>query len=173
MLRPLTLAMVTTTLLTTLVAPSQGKVYRWVDGDGTTHFSDTPIPEAQELEVEITPPVGEGPMVQPRTPLNKKTTLEAVTYELQITSPSDEGTVRNNNGDLKIITNITPDRPSKARYRLFLDGVPQGQLQEAPVFFLTNIDRGAHTLKVQLVDQTGKEIASSEMITVYMHRKTA
>jgi hypothetical protein len=38
------------------------------------------------------------------------------------------------------------------------------------MFVLRNIDRGEHIIKMQLLNDKGKIIASSKPITFYMHR---
>ena len=38
------------------------------------------------------------------------------------------------------------------------------------MFALRNIDRGEHQIKLELLNEKGKVIASSEAVTFYMHR---
>ncbi|MDO6685458.1 MULTISPECIES: DUF4124 domain-containing protein [unclassified Agarivorans] len=146
-------------------------IYQWVDENGITHFSDRPQVGATELQVDVAPPATDGPLATPRTPLKKK--QKPVKYQVQITSPSHEQTIRDNEGKISITATTTPLPLNSMGYKLVLDGVPQGQITKMGSFNLTNIDRGAHTIHVQLVDDSGKEIASSKPITVFLHRANA
>ncbi|WP_220719413.1 DUF4124 domain-containing protein [Agarivorans litoreus] len=147
------------------------KIYQWVDENGVTHFSDRPQVGATELKVDVAPPATDGPIVTPRTPIKKK--QKPIQYQVNITSPSHEQTIRDNEGKISISASSTPLPLNSMGYKLVLDGVPQGQITKMGSFQLTNIDRGAHTIQVQLVDDSGKEIASSKPITVFLHRANA
>lgn len=146
-------------------------IYQWVDENGITHFSDRPRQGATPLKVEVTPPATKGPLVTPRQPLKKQ--QKAIKYKVNITKPSHEETVRDNQGRIEISASTQPSPLNNMGYKLILDGIPQGQITKFANFQLTNIDRGAHTIKVQLVDESGKEIASSKSITVFLHRANA
>lgn len=52
MLKPLLLSAITAVAL--LASHAHSKVYTWVDSDGTTHFSDLPIADAEEVDVQVT-----------------------------------------------------------------------------------------------------------------------
>ncbi len=146
-------------------------IYRWIDENGITHFSDHPKQGATPLKVEVTPPATTGPLVTPRQPIKKQ--QKAIKYQVNITNPSHEETVRDNQGQLNITATTQPSPQNNMGFKLILDGIPQGQITKFANFQLTNIDRGAHTIKVQLVDESGKEIASSKSITVFLHRANA
>jgi hypothetical protein len=146
-------------------------IYQWVDENGITHFSDRPQQGATPLKVEVTPPATTGPLVTPRQPLKKQ--QKAIKYQVNITSPNHEQTIRDNQGKLDISATTQPAPLNNMGFKLILDGIPQGQITPIAHFQLTNIDRGAHTIKVQLVDESGKEIASSKSITVFLHRANA
>lgn len=146
-------------------------IYQWVDENGITHFSDRPQQGATPLKLEVTPPATTGPLVSPRQALKKQ--QKAIKYQVNITKPSHEQTIRDNQGRLNISASTQPAPLNNMGFKLILDGIPQGQISQMANFQLTNIDRGAHTIKVQLVDESGKEIASSKSITVFLHRANA
>ena len=50
-----------------------------------------------------------------------------------------------------------------------IDGKAYGGSQTDLTWLLTNIDRGSHQIQIQLL-KNGKILASSESITVYLHR---
>jgi hypothetical protein len=51
-----------------------------------------------------------------------------------------------------------------------LDGAPIGSVQEAPAFELEDVPRGVHRLRVILLDDQGRELASSEDVEFTLWR---
>ncbi|WP_432468554.1 DUF4124 domain-containing protein [Agarivorans sp. Z349TD_8] len=149
-------------------AQANNTVYQWVDAQGVTHFSDQPQAGATQLEVNPVPPATQGPLVSPRAAVKKAE--KTIKYQLNISQPLNEQTIRDNQGKITIKAATSPAPNNSMSYKLVLDQLPQGQLSKQAHFQLTNIDRGAHTIQVQLVDSSGKLIASSETITIFLHR---
>jgi hypothetical protein len=54
--------------------------------------------------------------------------------------------------------------------QLLLDGKPHNKPQTHSMFSLKDINRGEHRIKMLLLDEEGKIIASSTSVTFYMHR---
>ncbi len=161
-------------LITLLLLPTLAfaTVYKWIDKDGKVHYSDTPVENSQAVEfksstennIKLPPPV-----VLPNSP--KLPTQDGlVIYQLQITNPFEEETLRNNNGNITIIANISPDLGKDHQLILLMDGKLIGAPQRSAIFKLENVDRGEHTFKVQVIAQNGKQIASTPPRTVFLHR---
>ncbi|KKD59921.1 hypothetical protein RN22_13670 [Grimontia sp. AD028] len=160
------------------VSASAGEYYRWVDENGTLHFSDSPPSVSLDLEVElgtiplpaqrpsnvVSPAAPEAPPI-PDTP--EAPTLAS---SISLLSPGDEATIRSNEGSITL--NISTDLPlgKNQSVRAVIDGKKQPASKGASLT-VTNVDRGTHTIKVQLL-QDGKVIAASHSITVYLHRAT-
>ena len=180
MKRPVTsLALVT--LFGSLSAPvlAESTLYSWEDENGVVHFTDQPQPDAQPLIIKApkiqTPPPTTEPAAQGDQPIATQQPTatsdeqEAVQPEVTLVSPSHEATLRDNSGNITVVAS-SPLKLNKGHsVQLRIDdqifGRPQTQLR----WQLTNIDRGSHTLQVDLL-KYGKVIASSEKITVYLHR---
>jgi hypothetical protein len=160
------------TLFASFITPlAHGEIYTWIDDNGVTHFSDTPEPGAYQIEVDVTPAVTRGPLATPRsTRQSTKNAPTSISYQLSITSPADQSTIRSNSGGVTITSSVTPKRPQTTLLRLILDDVPQGVLQRESIFKLTNVDRGSHRIQVQLVDASGKVLSTSESITIFVLR---
>lgn len=150
-------------------------VYYWTDANGVTHFSDTPVAgkQTQSKQVEIAnPPVNNpNPIVDKNTPEPKET---APNYSLSISSPLPGETIRDNEGKISVQTQITPELAvESAKLMLYIDA--QSYPCDAKTLHCqaTNIDRGAHQLRTELLSKDGKILASSESITVYLFRVAA
>lgn len=167
-------------LLFLSLSHAQTKVYYWVDKDGKTHFSDTAAPGAKQITVEnknlvSTNPVNEVETTKPThsevddLSLDKEKVIE---YQAQIVSPQDNMAIRSNNGTLEVYVKTIPEKESSQRLQLFLDDQPLGSPQISPTIRTFNVDRGTHQIQVQLVDETGKTLAKTQIITVHLQRTT-
>ena len=148
---------------------AQATVYKWVDKDGKVHYSDEPHPNAEIVELkEKTLNQITLPPVNPDT--NDSQAIEQTKYQVVITSPEEEETVRDNNGDFQVTATVTPEIKSQYLMALKLDGKAIGQPQIGGTFQLNNIDRGEHTIVVDAMTQNGKVFASSTPRKIFLHQ---
>ena len=87
-----------------------------------------------------------------------------------VVSPENDAAVRSNAGNLTVRVRIVPELREGHRLRLLLDGVPQGAARRAPVFELTNIDRGTHNLVLHIVDEADAVVFSGAPSTFHLLR---
>lgn len=157
-------------LLTTVC---HAEIYKWVDPDGVTHFSDREHDGADRVNLQ--PLQTYGVAKEDQNSFNPKKTKEpqqAVNYQLSISSPANEATIRNNQGEIQVSLRLTPELEPEQKIRLLLDGKPVAEAKALNLQIL-NVDRGAHKLQAELVEQSGKVLASTEIVTVYVHRPIA
>lgn len=145
----------------------QAKVYVWRDENGVLVFSDSPRPGAEEVEVKeensVLPSIDTSILdIKPKIIEDK--------YQVVITQPEDNATIRDNSGSVYVAGGIKPIFKRGFRVQLYLDGKPYQDPQNHSMFALRNIDRGEHQIKIELINEKGKVIASSEAVTFYMHR---
>lgn len=163
-------------LLTLLVAAialpaysSTAKIYVWRNAKGVLVFSDTPKAGAEEVKTKP------GNIIQSSTDvetevldINPQQIVE--TYEVIINTPQNNATVRDNTGSVYIRGGISPKFKLSFKIQLYLDGKPHLSPQNHGMYSLRDIDRGEHKIKMDLLDEKGKVIASSKLVTFYMHR---
>ncbi|NMH67168.1 DUF4124 domain-containing protein [Shewanella salipaludis] len=151
---------------------AQATVYKWVDKDGKVHYSDEPKANAQVLELkENTQNAIALPSPAPDAGRRSATAMpDEIHYQLNIASPAEEATIRNNNGDFELRVEVTPELAGQHLLALFMDGKLQGEPQRQSLFSLKNIDRGAHSLQVRVVTQNGKVLASSSPRKIFLHQ---
>ncbi|MGF1686941.1 DUF4124 domain-containing protein [Photobacterium japonica] len=151
-------------------------IYTWKDENGVTHFTDQPNPEAKVLDIK--PPKRQSsPDPQSDTAANDPTAPasgdedEANLPKAGITllSPTHQQTLRDNSGNIQVAASSTRQLKKGHTARLLLDSKVEGRAQTQLQWQLNNINRGSHTLQVQLL-KYGKVIASSDKVTVYLHR---
>jgi len=154
------------TLLISNVFATSTKIYVWRNDEGVLVFSDSPKPGAEE--VEIKEPNNMSSIDTSVLDLTPKVIKED--YEVEINQPAMNATIRDNTGSVYIAGRIKPIFKRGLKIQLYLDDKPYEEPQAHSMFVLRNIDRGEHIIKMKLLNEKGKVIASSKPITFYMHR---
>jgi hypothetical protein len=164
-------------------APAAAQIYRTVDADGNVVFTDVPPRPGETAEkVELsggstfTPPPDPEP-TESRLRWSSTDTDEQVTadtmatvYEtVEVVSPGNDETVRENSGNITIAVRVVPELRPGHRVQLELDGQPL-QTSQTPTFQLQHVDRGTHQVQVHVLDQAGAVIRSSDPSTFHLLR---
>ncbi|OEF29499.1 hypothetical protein A1QC_04070 [Vibrio rumoiensis 1S-45] len=173
------------------------EIYKWTDSKGILHFSDTPPPEQVKNEERLKLPDIKAPAPAPQygssstidKPIDTPdTTLSAAMtalpaipenmeptetkkISLNITNLTENQTIRSNRGIIAVQVALNRKLGIGEHLQLMLDTQPYGAPQTTLLWELENINRGAHTFSVNVVE-SGKVIASSNPITVHLHRTT-
>lgn len=154
------------TLLSCNVLAASTKIYVWRSNDGVLVFSDSPKPGAEEVDVR-----------EPNTASSVDTSMLDLTpqvikddYQVEINQPKENATIRDNTGSVYVSGSIKPIFKQGLNIQLYLDNKPYEKPQPHSMFVLRDIDRGEHIIKMKLLNEKGKVIASSNPITFYMHR---
>ncbi|MGD8712842.1 MAG: DUF4124 domain-containing protein [Thiohalophilus sp.] len=146
------------------------KVYKKVNPDGTVEFTDKPSSDAQEIPVRKTPSINIKPA--PNLNLNSRSDKKQVfTYdEVVVTAPANDETIRDNTGNISIAGMIKPDVQTGLGHqpRWMMDGKPLEKTGLA--LQLTNVDRGTHTVRLEVIDKQGEVVASSQTVTFHLMR---
>lgn len=160
-------------LVTGLLAGSlNAQIYKWTDSAGNVHFSDEPRPGAEKVELPEVQTFSAPPL--PPTPQPSQSfagnNAEAIDYTVNILSPDDQATIRNNDGFVSVMIEVNPKLAANDKLQIVFDGTPLGSPKATTVFALRDINRGSHTIAAQLIDTSGKIVTTSEEVTIYMHR---
>jgi len=154
---------------------SVAAIYQWTDEQGITHFSDDESkPEsATEIDVKLTPPSIPS-LIQSRTPEasaanTTHTDIPLIPIGISIHSPIDQQTLRSNSGVIIVSATLSTTLTYGLKIRLLIDGVIHSEQVDSQ-FNVSNVPIGTHKLQLQIINNLGKVIASSELITVYLHR---
>lgn len=88
---------------------------------------------------------------------------------ITIASPKPEETIHDNAGNVVVAVVVRNDGAAQdAAIRVLLDGQPYGPVQHSRSFTLTGVERGEHTLQVQLIGASGNVIASSGTVKFHL-----
>ncbi len=154
-------------LLLIPVHASSAKVYVWRNEQGILVFSDSPRPGAEEVKIKSDNVIQSS---VDTSILDIKPQAIEEKYDVEITLPEDNATIRDNTGSVHVTGRIKPVFKRGLKIQLYLDNKPYEKPQTHSMFALRNVDRGEHQIKMELVNNKGKVIASSKSITFYMHR---
>lgn len=161
-----------------LSAAVQAALYKWVDENGEVVYSDQPPHEgAEPLEpppIVTTPPVKvkPKPAAAKKQPESEKKPAPINYSEFSITTPGNDEAVRNNPGNVEVSFSLQPALATDRGHHIVLlvdgkasDGKILGQSVTVP-----HMDRGTHTLKAEIRDETGKTLKSSNTVTFHLLR---
>ncbi|MDX5371669.1 MAG: DUF4124 domain-containing protein [Pseudomonadaceae bacterium] len=162
--------LLTLCLLCTLALPAAAQIYKYTDANGNTVFTNQP-PEGQAAESVELPPTN---TVQSQAPTTHEQPPEQQDNQppyrtLELTGiPSDEA-LRANNGTFSVGVRIEPRLNPGHSLRLLLDGQPYGQRSNVPRLQLVNIDRGEHSLAVEVLSGE-RQVQQSASVTFTVQR---
>ena len=146
-------------------------VYKAVDADGNTVFSDVPSEGAEEIKVKeaqaINIPKVRSFKLSPPEDNSKKFNYT----KLAIISPENGSTIHGGEGNVNITVTLEPGLTEMDVMVLFMDG-KEMLSGRAPQFLLTNVDRGTHSISVAVKNKVDKELKRSAKVTFHV-RKTS
>ena len=166
-------------LLAALIAFPAGAtdVYRWVDGSGQAHYSDQWQPGAEKVHIAespgfSTPQAGQGGNAGNGSGAGKPATAGSRYESLEIARPAEQEVLWNIEGQLPVSVQVTPALQPGDGLRLFLDGKQQEVAAGNTEVQLQDVFRGAHTIKAQVVNQTGS-VQIESPVTNFAVRQTS
>lgn len=165
--------LLTACLLCALALPATAQIYKYTDANGNTVFTNQP-PEGQASEsVELKPTntvEAQQPTVVEQEEQEEQPSDALPPYsDLILTDIPTEEALRANNGTFSVGVKIKPRLQAGHAFRLLLDGKPYGQPSNVPRLQLTNIDRGEHSLAVEVISGE-RQVQQSTAITFTVQR---
>lgn len=164
-------------LAVTTADAAGSRIYRTVDEQGNVVFTDIPPREDEESEQVVieNPNSFDAQEAAPETDQWIVETPEAsaepeFSYSvLEVASPQNDESIRENAGNVMIIGNISPNLRPGDTVRLIMDGAVVQEGRQS-TFELTNVDRGTHLVALDIIDSEGKVLIRSSGITFHLMR---
>ncbi|MBT2341742.1 MULTISPECIES: DUF4124 domain-containing protein [Pseudomonas] len=160
-------------LLLLLALPAAAQIYKYIDADGNTAYSNQPPQGVPAQAVELPPlnSIERQPPASPNTPAAPAERDEPrnAYAALELTDIPSEEALRANNGTFTVGVRAQPRLQSPHQFRLLVDGQPYGQPTNVPRLQVMNIDRGEHSLAVQVIDGDNL-VQQSETVTFTVQR---
>ena len=156
-------------LAISLAATAQ--IYKSVDENGNTVYSDTPPANGSNIEkvkLGTTNSLAPPPDLPRPEPVIEKIQTEV---SVEITTPAMDTTIPiGAAGSFLVEASVTPPTEGGVNAQLLVDGTPAGQPQAGTSWAINNSNPGTHILTVEVIDATGKTLATSTPITVHVMR---
>ena len=175
----LSFAIFIVTFVTLCTSNAQAEIYTCKDANGKTVYTDSPgaCINAEEVEVDELPTlVPTKPLAtRPSTTSSANKEEDKNPYnELTITSPSNDATIRNNQGNLTINFRVTPALQTRKGHKFVVtfDGA-EVYSGTSTITALKNVDRGTHSISVNVVDANGSTKISATPVKVTLQRFSA
>ena len=170
MLYKLTAAIVLGLLIGTNI---HAELYKKVDEQGNITYSDVPSGAAKPVQPPGLSTYGTPNQHKQTTKKPPDATKPATTNytALAIASPANDEALRDNSGTVTVKISLTPALDTKSGHKLalLLDQKSAAVAQTSEVA-LTDVERGEHTLKVQVTDPNGRILKESAEINFQLHR---
>jgi len=164
-------------LLLTSFASTADSIYRTTDAQGNVVFTDAPNTSsrpAEPVEIQRINTVEPPQMITPLPDLDGASEEpEAPARTVIITTPENETSFPMGPGNFSVSVRVDPALQKYEGLQLFMDGQPSGSPQRDIVWDLTNVFRGQHDITVAVVNNTGKVLAMSAPVRVYVHRPSS
>ncbi|MFJ3485648.1 DUF4124 domain-containing protein [Pseudomonas sp. NPDC090202] len=157
-----------------LSLPAAAQIYKYTDANGNTAYSNQPPDGTKAQAVELPPlnRVETAPVTSAPTPPVQTQTQgqQSAAYDvLQLTDLPDGEALRANNGSFTVGVAIQPRLQSGHQLQLLVDGKPYGQPTNVPRIQVMELDRGEHSLSVQVV-QGQQQIQQSQTVNLTVQR---
>ncbi|EIK96820.1 hypothetical protein PMM47T1_09181 [Pseudomonas sp. M47T1] len=159
-------------LLMLLALPAWAQIYKYTDAEGNTAYSNQPPQGTAAQTVELPPLNSVQPQapVAPMVPVPRQNDENQPLYRtLQLTDIPTEEALRANNGTFTVGVLIDPRLRQEHRLRLLLDGQPYGPPTNVPRLQLVSLDRGDHSLAVQVL-LNDRVVQQSPTVTFTLQR---
>jgi len=143
-------------------------IYRWVDATGQVHYSDQWQPGAEKIRIEAAPGYSAPP---PRRAIGEPDAGKAPAQagprydSLVITSPAQEEVLWNIEGQLQVSVQVSPSLRPGHELRLYLDGKAQDLPPGSTTARLTDVFRGVHMVRAEVLDESGEVLIESDPTT--------
>ena len=175
MTRLFAIVFLTTSLTAAYVGKiSAGTVFKEIDDQGNVTFTDRPSESGKSTKVEIGPVNTQKAVTPPEPPEQAEKPedgSEEVNYSsARITQPTDNSTVPP--GQLNVVVQIAlrPQLQAGHLVRLYHNGRRHGAPSSATGFSLTNLIRGEHQVRAEVIGTNGKIKTKTQVVTFFVKR---
>jgi hypothetical protein len=148
-----------------------GTVYKWVDEDGVTHFSDQPHENAQKVQLAAPQTYSAPPRAAARASASSPRTAPpppAPPYQsCDLVAPTNDQTLPNALS-MTASVQLAPQQRAGDQVFLLLDGTRVPGLPASGTSFTIPVERGSHSLQAVVQDSDGHIVCQSASVTFHV-----
>jgi hypothetical protein len=170
-MRAKTLTLLPLTLWLVSGAVMAATVYKWVDAEGVTHYSDQPHPNAQMVDVAPISTVKSGAPTGTTTTPKPANAPAGPRYQCEILRPENDE-VFLNTSTVSLRLGLEPLLDADDQIAVAVDGSRQtNQPTRGSEFLLSDVSRGTHTVMIAIYDRSGKnQLCATQSITFHVRQ---
>lgn len=163
------------TLLFTLMllgstVASAATVYKWVDENGVTHFSDQPHENAQKVELKAPQTFSAPKTAAPAKSTPPKQPAEKVYQSCSMSEPTTDQVFLNTD-TVSAGTSVQPSVRPGDTVVVTMDGAPvPGVPPSGGQFTISPVDRGEHSIQMVVKDSSGNTVCSSSPVQFHVRQ---
>lgn len=160
--------------LAVTTTPAFAVICKTIDADGVVSYSEIPAAECPQA-VKLPDYSRYEPRELPSS-IDASATATDLPFTgysaINIVLPEQNGTVRNNQGQVQVNIEMEPELQPGHRIKLFLDGgAVQGEF-DGPSIQLAGVNRGTHTLRAVVSDASGQRLGDSPSVRFTLRQTT-
>ncbi len=152
------------------------EIYKWVDENGQSHFSDVPQEGATEVEIAPVQTFSAPSVVASTSSSNdaEDANETVVNYEsMEVISPAMEETIWNTGGTVTVAVQLQPGLRMGHQIRLYLDGKPLPNLApRTSSLQVAEVVRGEHQLRAEVWDENGTVLIKADP-SIFFYQQTS
>ena len=143
-------------------------LYKWVDQDGVTHYSDRPAPGAQRVQIGApqsykSPPTATRPQPPPTAAPRREVGAAAYT-RVAIDSPAPGRVFLNEGSSIGVSAVVEPQLVPGHQLWFVLDSQRVQGKSTTDLAPVLEVGRGEHTIAVTIADEYGNELVTSATV---------
>jgi hypothetical protein len=155
------------------VAYAGTTVYKWVDDNGVTHYSDQPHEKAQKVQVRDPATYSSKNGLPAAPPQPPSENAAPGKYDSCAVSQPTQDQVLLNVYSAQVSVDTVPVLRPGDRIVLTLDGRPlTDQAGSQTSFTLDPIDRGTHTIEATVQDPAGQPVCTTPTVTFHVRQNS-
>ena len=157
-----------------IVQASAGNVFKTVDEHGNVTYTDQPPANGKATKVQLGPVNTQKavvPPAPPEPPEKSEDESEEVDYSsARITQPAENTTVPPGQLDVVVQIGLKPQLQAGHLVRLYHNDRRQGGATSTTTYSLTNLIRGEHQVRAEIIGSNGKIKARTQTVTFFVKR---
>lgn len=145
-------------------------VYKWVDENGVTHFSDQPHENAQKVELKAPQTFSAPKTTAPAQSTPPKPPAEKVYQSCSMSEPTNDQVFLNTD-TVSAGTSVQPSVRAGDTVVVTMDGAPvPGVPPSGGQFTISPVDRGEHSIQMVVKDSTGNTVCASSPVLFHVRQ---
>ena len=155
-------------------------IWKWVDEQGVTHYSDRPVPGATQVNVTTAPRSTDDDRAPSYSSSSSSSTATTPTQpaataysRFEITRPQADDTIANTGGEVLVSVRLEPSLNPGHGLALYMDGKLVPEVSATALdYSLKEVARGTHSLVAIVQDGRGRRIQETQPISFTVRQES-